>query len=88
MAATSVLSQQSVRYLGSEHDVGLRQLRSNQMALATDPSQSQLLPKQMKGKKLDGVNMTSFLNLTVAAFVLFLLRHASIEMEKAKLLKV
>ena len=52
------------------------------MALATGPSRPQLLPKQQKGKNRDGVNMTSFLNLTAAALVLFLPWCASIEINR------
>jgi len=52
------------------------------MALATGTSQPQLLPKQKKGKNRDGVNTTSFLNLTTAALVLFLPWCASMEIER------
>lgn len=61
---------------------GLSQFGRNHMALATGPSWPQLLPKQNKGKTRDGVNMTSFLNMTTATFVLFLPWCASIETKR------
>lgn len=52
------------------------------MALATGPSRAELLPNQKKGKTRDGVNATSFPNLTTVAFVLFPSRCASIGVER------
>lgn len=47
------------------------------MALATGPSPQQLFPKQKKGENREAINTASFLNLTTAALVLFLLQCAS-----------
>lgn len=52
------------------------------MALATRPSRPELFPKEKKGKNRDGVNATSFPNLTTVAFVLFPPRCASVGIER------